>query len=287
MDLSLAEGASGLLVGVATESLAEVVRAAMRHAPLLILLVLQYYAVGVGAFSEAEETNCSKAMGFNESMVPMDRSRQDLLLCNEHHQRTCCEKNHTRQVLSRFAPFSHERSGKCAQISRLALCSFCDSDVGTGAKTRTNAILLCPSFCETWYRACAEDYFAPGGSNGELTPCLPGSLVCSPLREISAESSRFCEGVGFAVGSGEDEHHDLCYDGVPGARSHGKGERASWVRPRPATPPWWKLVLQGWQQFRFPSLRELGVPRKWEAYVPAVFVGAVGIVILLVLLRCD
>ncbi|CAE8668050.1 unnamed protein product, partial [Polarella glacialis] len=90
---------------------------------------------------------CSKVLGFNETWGPRDRSKQDLQFCTEHHQRTCCQRNHSRTVLASFAPFSYERSAQCAQMSRLALCSVCDGDVGTGMKAQANLIVLCPSFC--------------------------------------------------------------------------------------------------------------------------------------------
>lgn len=88
----------------------------------------------------AEEEICSKVLGFNESSGPKDRSYQDLSFCDEHHHRTCCEKNHTKQVRSLFAGFSHERSGRCAQMGRLAFCSICDGDVGTGMKAQDNLV---------------------------------------------------------------------------------------------------------------------------------------------------
>ncbi|CAJ1448404.1 unnamed protein product [Effrenium voratum] len=103
----------------------------LRHAPLVVLLMLQLCAAG--AESEQEES-CSKVLGFNESSGPKDRSSQDLSFCDEHHKRTCCEKNHTKQVRTAFAAFSHERSGRCAQLGRLAFCSLCDGDVGIGMK---------------------------------------------------------------------------------------------------------------------------------------------------------
>merc|ERR1740130_2382879 len=90
---------------------------ALRHAPLLILCLLQLYSVGAGA-SEAppqEGEMCSKALGFNESAGPKDRNNQDLQFCNEHHKRTCCEKNHSRQVLTYFGAFAHDRSTRCTQ----------------------------------------------------------------------------------------------------------------------------------------------------------------------------
>mmetsp|Transcript_42274 Transcript_42274/g.134288 ORF Transcript_42274/g.134288 Transcript_42274/m.134288 type:complete len:292 (-) Transcript_42274:40-915(-) len=226
----------------------DLVVAALRHAPFVVLLVLQLYAVGAG--EEDTQESCSKALGFNESSGPRDRSNQDLQFCNEHHKRTCCERNHTRQVLSSWSAFSHDRSPRCAQMSRLALCSTCDGDVGTGAKARANSVLLCPSFCSRWFQSCYEDFFAPGGSSAGLQPCGPGSLVCSPLNEITEDHTTFCSGIGdFAVAE-DEEGLDSCYDGVPAAKARGKAPRAHWVKPAPAGKPWWRRILSSSQQLQ-------------------------------------
>lgn len=228
---------------VAAAPFVDMVVAALRHAPLVVLVVLQLYAAGAGgAEAPATEGPCSKALGFNESEGPKDRSGQDLQFCTEHHKRTCCERNRTRQVLTSWTSFAHERSARCGQMSRLALCSACDGDVGAGLKSQQNLIVLCPSFCLRWYQSCLEDFFAPSGS-GQLGPCVPGSLVCSPLREITEDSAGFCDSIGeFATAQGEDEL-DSCYDGVPAAMARGKGPRAAWERPQPARKPWWRRFL--------------------------------------------
>lgn len=210
----------------------------VRHAPLVFLLALQLYAVGVAG--EEADAKCSKALGFNETSGPKDRSFQDLQFCEEHHKRTCCERNHTRQALVSFALWSHDRSQRCSQMGRLAVCGICDGDVGVGAKARLNSVLLCPSFCQHWFRACQQDFFAPSGSGG-LQPCNPGSLVCSPLGEITEDSTSFCSSVGFSVAESEDE--DVCFDGVPAATSRGKAERAPYTRPQGHGPPWWRQYI--------------------------------------------
>eukprot|EP00931_Biecheleriopsis_adriatica_P065644 TRINITY_DN40136_c0_g1_i1.p1 TRINITY_DN40136_c0_g1~~TRINITY_DN40136_c0_g1_i1.p1 ORF type:complete len:290 (-),score=50.69 TRINITY_DN40136_c0_g1_i1:120-989(-) len=258
------------------------VATALRHAPLVILLMLQLSAAAGASSPEPEET-CSKALGFNESSGPKDRSSQDLQFCQEHHKRTCCERNTTRQVLSSFAAFAHERSGRCAVMSRLALCSLCDGDVGIGAKVRDNMILLCPSFCKRWFEACADDFFAPGKSGaGSVAPCTPGSLVCSPLREISEDPASFCAGVGgFAVAPTEDDEdsEERCYDGVPSAQTKGKATRAHWERPRPKEKPWWRRLLDRIERVRLPY---------WvEANAPAMIVACVAIVIAWFLVKGD
>mmetsp|Transcript_86126 Transcript_86126/g.200266 ORF Transcript_86126/g.200266 Transcript_86126/m.200266 type:complete len:292 (+) Transcript_86126:78-953(+) len=251
----------------AAAPLLEVAAAALRHAPLVLLVVLQLYAVGAG---EAEpQESCSKVLGFNESSGPKDRSNQDLQFCTEHHRRTCCERNHTRQVLTSFSAFSHERSGRCAQMSRLALCSTCDADVGIGMKTQHNVVVLCPSFCARWFKSCEDDYFAPGGSGAKVQPCGPGSLVCSPLSEITKDPAVFCTGVGgFAVSESE---HDLdgCYDGVPAAKTRGRGPKAPWIKPSAARKPWWKRLLSG--QVELPYQVQLAI----QTYMPGVVVACV------------
>jgi len=216
----------------------DMVVAALRHAPLVVLVVLQLYAVGAGG--EDAQESCSKVLGFNESSGPRDRSNQDLQFCGEHHKRTSCERNHTRQVLNSFSVFSHDRSARCGQMTRLALCSQCDGEVGTGKKSRGKLVLLCPSFCSRWFESCRDDFYAPSGSGDRLQACGPGSLVCSPLSEITEDASTFCSGIGdFAMAEREDEP-DACYDGVPAARAHGRAPRAPWVRPAAGKKPWWR-----------------------------------------------
>eukprot|EP00929_Paragymnodinium_shiwhaense_P014152 TRINITY_DN122027_c0_g1_i1.p1 TRINITY_DN122027_c0_g1~~TRINITY_DN122027_c0_g1_i1.p1 ORF type:complete len:275 (+),score=43.17 TRINITY_DN122027_c0_g1_i1:97-921(+) len=258
----------------------DLVVAAMRHAPLVVLLLLLHiYVVGASSSDvdsdEGEPTNaddvCSKALGFNDSLVPKDRSAQDLHFCTEHHKRTCCEKNHTQKVLGQFSSFAHDRSARCVQMTKLALCSVCDADVGIGLKADFGNPILCPSFCTQWYQACIEDLYAPSGS-GDLSACGPNSLVCSPLGEITEEPRRFCEKAGgFAVAAAET---DGCYDGVPTARIRGKGPRAHWERPKPNLPPWWKkhqIAFEHW-------MRQFRMPRRLEDYLPGVVVAVVAVV---------
>lgn len=211
---------------------------ALRHAPLIVLCLLHLFSVGASGAEQSEE-KCSKALGFNASSGPKDRSSQDLQFCNEHHKRTCCEKEQSRKVLSQFALYSLERSDRCSQMSKLALCSICDGDVGVGIKAQMERVVLCPSFCERWFQACADDFFTSSGAGG-LQPCGPTSLVCSPLAEILEDSATFCSRVGF---SASEEESERCYDGVPAARSRGKGPRQPWTKPVRERPPWWRQML--------------------------------------------
>jgi len=266
----------------------DVAVAALRHAPLLVLCLLQLYSVGAGAVERPEE-KCSKALGFNESTGPKDRSNQDLQFCNEHHKRTCCEKNSTRQVLTQFGAFAHERSQRCAQMSRLALCSLCDGDVGSGIKSRLNTILLCPTFCKQWFQACYEDLFSPGGSAGGLMPCMPNALVCSPLGEITEDSVTFCRSLpgGFDVADTEDEP-EQCFDGVPAARSRGSGPRAPYSKPKWQPPPWWRRIYQQLSsdmQILAREMARMRLPRWLQGYMPAIIIGAVGMLFILCMMR--
>jgi len=270
--------------------LADAAVAALRHAPLLVLCLLQLYAVGAGATETPEDPPCSKALGFNESSGPKDRWNQDLQFCNEHHKRTCCEKNHTRQVLAHFGPFAHDRSQRCAQMSKLVLCALCDGDVGEGIKSRLNSILLCPSMCKRWFNACIDDLFAPSGSAGGLVPCMPSHVICSPLGEITEDSAHFCRSIpGYDVAIDED---DSCYDGVPSARSRGKGPRQAYERPKPVRPPWWRRMMSDFsrdmayaQQHWGRELTRMRVPRWIQSYLPAMIVGSVGLLFALCILK--
>eukprot|EP00928_Gymnodinium_smaydae_P054164 TRINITY_DN37983_c0_g1_i1.p1 TRINITY_DN37983_c0_g1~~TRINITY_DN37983_c0_g1_i1.p1 ORF type:complete len:373 (+),score=69.25 TRINITY_DN37983_c0_g1_i1:100-1119(+) len=295
-----------------TALLPDVIALALRHAPLLLLVFLHLSATGASAASGAsssggagadgagaggsgagagsssaagsaggEEENalCSKALGFNESVGPKDRTGQDLAFCNEHHARTCCEKNHTKQAIAGFAAFSQEHSSRCVQMARLALCSVCDGDVGIGLKAQLNSIRLCPSFCQQWFQACREDFFAPSGSQA-LQPCVAGSLVCSPLGEITESAGEFCSRIGpFQVAETEDDG-DSCFDGIPAARSRGKGPRAPWTRPvRPVDGSWLRWAQLKWERmarrYLAPGTRTRYFVERFEAYAPGIVVAMV------------
>lgn len=278
MDLVPPPLAVPMVGDAAAAALFDFVTVALRHAPLVVFLVLQLYVAGAGS-AEAEES-CSKALGFNESLPPKDRSRQDLNFCTEHHTRTCCERNHTRSVLSLYSAFSFERSASCTQMSRLALCAFCDADVGTGLKSQQDRIVLCSSFCERWFQACYNDFFTSGGSGAGLNPCTPSALVCSPLGEITDTAREFCEKVGlYDIAKVEDEEHDACYDGVPAAKIRGRGPRAPWTPPSREVPPWWKRL---WPPSSWPRL-----PPSIEAQMPGFVVACVAMLFAFFLLRGD
>uniref|UniRef100_A0A7S1AES5 Folate receptor-like domain-containing protein n=1 Tax=Noctiluca scintillans TaxID=2966 RepID=A0A7S1AES5_NOCSC len=231
----------------------------------LLVFVFQWH---LGRLDDAEGELCSRALGFNDSQGPKDRFKQDLLFCTEHHKNTCCERNHTRQVLAWYAHFSHDRSADCGLMGRLGGCSFCDGDVGSGVKSRLQSVVLCPAFCEQWYKSCADDFFSRG-SSGSLQPC-GSALVCSPLREITQDAATFCSSVGsFEVADSDDL--DICYDGVPAATSLGKAPKAPWTKPVPVPPSLWTRISLWFDS----TLRGLASGRAstLEDYVPSLIIG--------------
>ncbi|CAK0788498.1 unnamed protein product [Prorocentrum cordatum] len=197
---------------------------APRLALLPALAALRLTAAGAGPVP-GERGRCSAALGFSGAAVPMDRSGQGLRFCAEHHGRTCCEGNHTREALVRYAPFSHSASGRCGRMTRLAMCSPCDGDVGTGLKSQSDRVVLCPDFCARWFDACRESFYEAGRAASALSPCGQDSLVCSRLGEITEDPRGFCESIGpYVVADGGEP--DACYDGVPAASSRGRGPKA-------------------------------------------------------------
>lgn len=233
-------------------SILEFASVGLRHAPLLLLFALHLCAAGATGTDSAEvigDETCSKTLGFNESQVPKDRSYQDLIGCDEHHKRTCCERNHSIKIRGLWGSFAAESSPRCAKLSQLVLCSLCDADVGVGHKVDGNSVMLCPSLCNRWFQACVEDFFVPATSD-QLHPCSVGSLVCSPLSQIAKDGVDFCSrvvapmGSAFSVASVEEEP-DACYDGVPTSKSKGPGPRALWTRPVDPVNPLYDL-LQSW-----------------------------------------
>lgn len=186
-----------------------------------------------------EKFICSRALGFNESSGPKDRTNQDLrTFCKEHHARTCCERHHTRQVMSAVSQF-HEMSEKCIQMSRIALCSLCDGDVGIGLKSEWNHVVLCPSFCRQWFQACIHDFFSHSSGATGIQPCRSSSVVCSRLGEITEDSAAFCTRIGDFIVPETEEDSTNCHDGVPASFTHGPGPRAPWTPPAPPPPPPW------------------------------------------------
>lgn len=243
----------------------------LRQVPLVVLLVLHLYSAGVQATeantSSADGEHCRKQLGFNETYGPKDRSAQDLNFCTEHHKRTCCERSQTQKVLVSFALYSQEQSSRCVQFARMALCSVCDGDVGVGLKSRQNSVLLCHGFCKQWYEACLRDFFAPRGSQG-LQPCVPGSLVCSPLGEITQDSREFCSRVGdFEVATEEEYVADVCYDGIPSAIERGPGPRAPYTRPVRPGQSWLMQMLTRFEYFvyRIVPYRALELIQRYAA----------------------
>ncbi|KEP67330.1 UNVERIFIED_CONTAM: hypothetical protein HHA_223800 [Hammondia hammondi] len=179
---------------------------------------------------------CLPSMGFLPD-VPRDRRDEVFLACHEHESNTCCQRRDTESILRRLAFYFTPEAVKsdvsfppknCASFTSAALCSKCDARVGFGKMTRKNAPLLCRSFCERWYHACENDYFAPApsGSPQALTVCYPDSVICSPLRDVARDGATFCSKLGFDVAGlqreesaeqEEEEDSGACYDGVPAA----------------------------------------------------------------------
>ncbi len=108
------------------------------------------------------------------------------------------------------------------------LCSQCDGDVGTGLLSATGAIHMCPTFCETWYQTCREEYFV-GRANNEIVPCN-NDVGCEPVQFMVQDAQDFCESAfsnfhTIEVANPADEP-DLCFDGVPASRTK-KGEKVT------------------------------------------------------------
>jgi len=154
-------------------------------------------------------------------------------------------------------------------MSRLALCSVCDGDVGIGFKSVMNSVMLCPSFCAKWFQSCYDDFFTPSGADGALAPCGPSSLVCSPLSEITEDPAQFCANVGgFAVAERED---DSCYDGVPAALVHGKGAKSYWAPPV-EREPWWRPITNLWPRSFNLNFSSMGMSRSLQDYAPSLVI---------------
>jgi hypothetical protein len=69
---------------------------------------------------------------------------------------------------------ANDFSAACRSVMALLSCRVCDPEVGTGHRQP-----ICEKTCDSWLRACAEDYFAFTPLSQRLVPC-DDRQVCRP-----------------------------------------------------------------------------------------------------------
>lgn len=88
-------------------------------------------------------------------------------------------------------------------------CRVCDPEVGVGLKP-----LVCPSFCASWFGACAKSYFEFETRSGELLPCATDSQsggVCAQLDQMVAGGAELCKRSKLEVSGTSGQP---CFDGL-------------------------------------------------------------------------
>lgn len=177
---------------------------------------------------------CKASLQFTPSMPARDVGILDF--CLEHAEHTCCERPHTNRIKSKIHEHGVEfmTVKSCATLTRQALCSYCDGDVGTGLLSVNNTIHICPVMCGAWFESCKDTYWLRR-MNNELVPCN-NDVGCRILSDLAQTSVDFCESAfsqfhKMEVANPSDEP-DLCYDGVPSSRFK-KGVKATFTDSRP------------------------------------------------------
>ncbi|KAL3694756.1 hypothetical protein R1sor_008407 [Riccia sorocarpa] len=148
------------------------------------------------------------------------KGRIDLTLCRYYRQKTCCDvvQTHAALLMLQRLAGSGEASTQCLEQWEVLECSICDPRVGV----TPGPPLLCPSFCESVYTACANAYFSTDPLTQVLMPCSPRDVLCAKAKEWASNSSVFCQLAGFSVVDTRDEFASLaenaCFDGKAEAR---------------------------------------------------------------------
>ncbi|KAF5740031.1 hypothetical protein HS088_TW11G00094 [Tripterygium wilfordii] len=125
------------------------------------------------------------------------KGSKDLTLCRVFRGRTCCDVSQTHPALLsiRMLASSGEASQECLQLWELLECSICDPRVGV----QKGPPLICASFCDRVYQACADAYFSMDAKAQVLAPCGVNDFVCGGVAEWVSNGTELCKAAGFSV----------------------------------------------------------------------------------------
>jgi len=158
---------------------------------------------------ESQVLRCKSSGLFKfQDTPPKRRKASKLSMCQNFAKKTCCNKTHTNialrktreMALAGFPP-------ACMQISEKVFCMNCHPSVGTGEITT-----ICPKLCNSWYNACANEFFSSQGINVPPAPCYGDAVVCSQLSSFIANGRDMCKVFGYEVALDGTNKKD-CYDG--------------------------------------------------------------------------
>lgn len=80
-----------------------------------------------------------------------------------YKRNTCCDVSHTHSALLAIRKLAStgEANQECLHLWEVLECSLCDPDVGV----KPGPPVICASFCERVFRACADAYFSMDAIN--------------------------------------------------------------------------------------------------------------------------
>lgn len=88
----------------------------------------------------------------------MNKGPKDLTLCRVFRKKTCCDVSQTHPALVsvRKLASTGEANPECLQLWELLECSICDPRIGV----QPGPPVICASFCDRVFKACAEAYYS-------------------------------------------------------------------------------------------------------------------------------
>uniref|UniRef100_A0A2C9VFH6 Folate receptor-like domain-containing protein n=1 Tax=Manihot esculenta TaxID=3983 RepID=A0A2C9VFH6_MANES len=92
-----------------------------------------------------------------------------------------------------------EASQECLQLWELLECSICDPKIGV----QPGLPLICTSFCDRVYQACADAYFSMDAKTQVVAPCGVNDFVCGKASQWVSNGTELCLSAGFTVKSYE------------------------------------------------------------------------------------
>lgn len=141
----------------------------------------------------------------------VSKGPKDLTLCRMFRKKTCCDvaQTHSAFVSLRKLASTGEASEDCLQFWELLECSICDPQVGV----QSGPPLICASFCDKVYEACANAYFSMDAKIQALAPCGVNDFVCGRASEWISNGMELCRAAGFIVKPFDDIQETSCYGG--------------------------------------------------------------------------
>uniref|UniRef100_A0A2K2AAM1 Folate receptor-like domain-containing protein n=1 Tax=Populus trichocarpa TaxID=3694 RepID=A0A2K2AAM1_POPTR len=145
----------------------------------------------------------------------VSKGAKDLTLCRVFRKKTCCDVAQTYPALLsvRRLASTGEASQECLQLWELLECSICDPQIGV----QPGPPLICASFCDRVYQACANAYFSMDANKRVIAPCGVNDFVCGQAAEWVSNGTELCHAAGYAVKLSDDAYvgaeEASCYGG--------------------------------------------------------------------------